>query len=596
MSKPQNNFTRNAFTGKGLTRKGFTRNGFTAIEVLSVMAVITLLVTLAAPLFAGRTKQAELTRLSYDAKLIETASANYFIFNNKWPKASETPLTKSQILTMQGGFLTAGLQNPAELEPYFYERINSDFAYNNKTYPRINLYPVDMNALASHIRIRSDGRNFVLRNPVGKIYIVRDRHNARLHHECIASNYFAMPDAAFVDTTVPVSVTNPEQNNTWTITPSEEVVCALDESGGTVVFTEPGSYTVTMSEQETGTNVSQEITVADHAISIDAGRRHSLALTSENTVFAWGDNSHGQIGVPGNEPALSFVDIPAEIIFVSAGENHSLVIDNQNRVWGWGDNNQNQLGIPGGDRFAPVILPIPAKITNISAGDRHSLAIDSDGNVWAWGRNNKGQLGISGNRSVPVALNRFAEIVSVSAGITHSLALDQDGFVWAWGDNSQNQLGIPGGNRFAPVRLSSPVNIISISAGDRYSLALDQNGDVWAWGKNHKGQLGIAGNRSTPTLIPLSDIIAISAGHTHSLALDQGGAVWAFGSDINGELGSPDGNPGRVSLTQGQIAISAGWRHSLSLDGTIWAWGRNNEGQLGDNSNSNSPVPVSIAN
>ncbi|MCL2140281.1 MAG: RCC1 repeat- and reductase domain-containing protein [Dehalococcoidia bacterium] len=291
--------------------------------------------------------------------------------------------------------------------------------------------------------------------------------------------------------------------------------------------------------------------------------------------------------------------------------------------------------------IASFNMPVKAAVISpaISAGYYHSLALKSDGTVWGWGMGGGGQLGngLSGSgleheHTTPVQVlgvggsGNLTDVIAISAGGFHSLALKSDGTVYAWGQNYQfGQLG--NGtytNSSIPVQvlgvggIGNLTDVIAISAGYQYSLALKSDGTVYAWGRNYYGQLGddTTTNSTTPVQVlgvggigNLTDVIAISAGHEYSLALKSDGTVYAWGENYYGQLGIDTNGIGTDSSTPvqvlgvggsgnlaGIIAISAGKDHSLALksDGTVYAWGRNDHGQLGDNTTTRRIVPVQV--
>jgi len=199
----------------------------------------------------------------------------------------------------------------------------------------------------------------------------------------------------------------------------------------------------------------------------------------------------------------------------------------------------------------------------------------------------------------------------LAAGYGFSLALKSNGTVWAWGYNDCGQLGDNSTtNRRTPVQTHGLASITAIAAGDRHSLALKKDGTVWAWGAAYNGKLGnnmTTGDQTTPVQVQglggvgfLTDIIAIAGGGYHSLALKRDGTVWAWGCNDYGQLGDNSttqrNTPVQVQGLTDIIAIAAGWGHSVAVksDGTVWAWGRNQFGQLGNNSTVNRLVPVQI--
>ncbi|MDR2017583.1 MAG: hypothetical protein LBQ00_01675 [Syntrophobacterales bacterium] len=209
----------------------------------------------------------------------------------------------------------------------------------------------------------------------------------------------------------------------------------------------------------------------------------------------------------------------------------------------------------------------------------------------------------------------------IVAGVHHSLALTGDGTVWAWGDNTYGQLGDKTTtSKNIPVQVKVE-SIIALAAGAHHSLALTKDGTVWAWGDNAYGQLGdgTTAQKNTPvpvyqppqklSLIKPPPFTALAAGADHSLALKEDGTVWAWGRNNNGQLG--DGTTAQKNTpvqaqVKGVIALAAGADHSLALlppqmkcgSGPLLAWGDNAYGQLGDGTtaSTNTPVPVKGGN
>ena len=197
------------------------------------------------------------------------------------------------------------------------------------------------------------------------------------------------------------------------------------------------------------------------------------------------------------------------------------------------------------------------------------------------------------------------ETGAIAAGPVHTLAIKADGSVWAWGNNNSGQLGDGTTTiRTSPVRVANANGIVAVSAGRSHSLALDHTGAVWAWGSNVSGELGDGTTvmRTRPKKIEnLDDIVAISAGGLNfSLALKSDGTVWAWGSNFSGKLGDTTRTP-RLRPTQvvglgKAIAIAAGNEHALALldDGSVWSWGSNYAGQLGIDTMIDRATPVRV--
>lgn len=323
------------------------------------------------------------------------------------------------------------------------------------------------------------------------------------------------------------------------------------------------------------------------------GDSSSLALKSEGTVWAWGYNEYGELG-DGTTMNRSFpvqVSELSDVTAITSGGNYSLALKSNGTVWAWGN------GITDG--LTPIQVNGLSDVTAIAGGSSRSLALKSDGTVWVWGD------GTTTDSSTPVQVNELSGIIAIACGRWHSLALKSDGTVWAWGYNEAGQLGDgTTTDSSTPVQVSGLSGITAISGGIVHTIALKIDGTVWAWGYNGYGQLG--NGTTTNSLIPvqvneLSGVTAISGMSWHNLALKSDSTVWAWGYNKVGQLG--DGTttrrltPVQVNGLSGAIAISGGgWGTGYSLalksDGTVWAWGNNEYGQLGDGTTTNSSIPV----
>ena len=295
--------------------------------------------------------------------------------------------------------------------------------------------------------------------------------------------------------------------------------------------------------------------------------------------------------------------IPGRTALAAAGPG---IAATQGSVWSWGANYYGQVGDGLTDnRLVPYHLASPTGITALAAGTDHVMALAADGTLWAWGLNDEGQLGDNSTteRDSPVHLTSPTNLLvntpgtnrSVALGFKHSLALAADGTIWAWGDNTYGQVGDgTTDDRHAPVHLTAPINIVSVAAGHDHNLALASDGTVWAWGRNGAGQVGDGTNddRLTPyhlvNFASPAHIVAIAAGMGHSLALASDGTIWAWGENIAGQIGDGTDNgydsPHHLTSLTGIAAIAAGDWHSLALTnaGAVWLWGSNYAGEMGD--------------
>ncbi len=266
-----------------------------------------------------------------------------------------------------------------------------------------------------------------------------------------------------------------------------------------------------------GTNTTY-ITVSINALywsSVSAGGRHTLAIKSDGTLWAWGSNGSGQLGI-GPTPRNPPIDTPRHVrqgtywSSVSAGSAHTLAIKSDASLWAWGRNNHGQLGIGSTDlnKTSPQYVELNTSWSSVSAGEDHSLGIKSDASLWSWGFNSNGQLGIGPNPplysiNTPQHVELNTSWNSVSAGGFHSLGIQDNDISLSWGYNNLGQLG--DGTiieRDHPLSIDSASQWRSVSAGAYHTLAIRFDGTLWAWGSNSFGQLGIGDATLIYTFIP----------------------------------------------------------------------------------------------
>ena len=375
---------------------------------------------------------------------------------------------------------------------------------------------------------------------------------------------------------------------------------------------------------------------SNNIVAISSGLTHNLLLTSEGDVWAWGSNSYGECGTnSSDEPVYVLKPVKVSISNIKAiatGNKFSVVLKDDGTVWTWGDNNNGELGIGITDNDShsiPTQVEGLPKIKSISANRGLIMALAEDGTVFTWGRNEWGQLGDgkllphpdsnnniewgmwqSQNRSYPDRVVNLSGVVIISSGGTSALALKDDGTIWVWGQNSAIMglsADIATGNEIGtsiPVLAQKIDNIKSIIDMGSNVLVLKRDGTVLGWGLDINGILGQSegGVQSgyqfiyTPTQIQgLSNVISITGGFTHAAALRNDGAVWTWGGDYSGQLGdnsaaSTTGSkiPYEVPI-QNITLLSAGSLYTIALssDGNLWAWGADDYGQLGDKSTGN---------
>ncbi len=354
-------------------------------------------------------------------------------------------------------------------------------------------------------------------------------------------------------------------------------------------------------------------------IQISTGEYYSEALLVDGTLWAWGRNNYGQLGDGSTVDRATPIQISLinTVKAVSCGLNHTLALKADGTVWAWGYNNYGQLG--NGEtinRGAPVPVSGLTSVKQvISVSNAYSVALKEDGTVWAWGLNSNGQLGdgTTVSKSTPVQVKGLSSIKSISCSSTFCIALKSDGTVWSWGNNQYGQLGDGTTiSRTVPVQVSGLTSVKKVVVGLYYCLALKEDGSVWSWGYNAHGELGdgYKVNRSAPVQISqLNSVNDITCGQYHTLALKQDGTVWSWGYNNVGQLGDgtntsksvptqiPDlNNIKSIGCGRYNTSTTNGCDYSavLKQDGTVWTWGYNGYGQLGNGTTTSSNKPVQV--
>lgn len=347
---------------------------------------------------------------------------------------------------------------------------------------------------------------------------------------------------------------------------------------------------------------------------MSAGYGHILEIRN-GKLYASGNNTSGQLGngtVTFDRQNAVQVGTETDWVQTAAGEAHSLGIRADGSLWAWGKNDKGQLGNGNtGDQHVPVQIGTDRWI-NISAGGKFSVAVRADGTLWAWGENDNGQLGNGdtdyGAQPTPAQIGNGQTWLSVSAGEKHALALKADGTLWAWGFGLLGQIGngTTDTDNPDPVQVGSDENWKSISAGGYFSAAIKADGSLYTWGDNYYNQVPgspVTGGMPTPNPVRTgteNTWVNVEAGRYHILAGKADGTVWAWGKNEAGELGTGGNQPTapvQITGTNGIVQLAAGDGFSLALNskGSLLAWGQNTFGQFYDGGTQTRNVPQSVS-
>lgn len=299
----------------------------------------------------------------------------------------------------------------------------------------------------------------------------------------------------------------------------------------------------------------------DVDVTISCGSQHTIALVkfvhsntlSISKIYVWGSNERGRLGLGQYDYRLKIPQeliIPDSIILIKCGEYHTMALAKSGTIYGWGYNTFGQLGI-GNKKFEcqPQKLVLPEVITNINCGSCHTVALtnylsNNSGVLYVWGYNEFGQLGLGDceSKSVPHKLILSEPIISVSCGGSHTVVITKSNNVYVWGDNKYGQLGMTRSrhtrSKNSPQKLNMNELIVSVSCGTLHTVALSKSGSAYAWGYNLCGRLGIEENNQwSPKKINLSNIIGIFCGEYHTLAITKNDTIYAWGDNNEGQLG-----------------------------------------------------------
>lgn len=349
--------------------------------------------------------------------------------------------------------------------------------------------------------------------------------------------------------------------------------------------------------------------------SATAQEQQTLALRRNGTLWGWGDNFFGQLGlgVLANPKQLMPVQVgTATWQSVSTCYHHTAAVRTDGTLWTWGQNNSGQLG-DGTTYSSDVPHQIGTATTwrSATAGQTWMLGIQTDGSLWGWGYGPLGDLAIptaSYGALVPTRSGTATTWQAVVTGGGHTVAVQTDGSLWAWGSGGSGQIGssllIPD-PQFAPIPLPSPATWQSIAVGTHYMVGLRPDGTLWSWGDSFGGQLGnapVGGYQFRPVQVGTDTWQQVAAGDAHTVAVRADGTLWAWGNNLAGQLGlgsSAGYNqfaPGQVGTDTNWRSVAAGLSHTVAVrtDGSLWAWGLNADGQLGDGTTTTRLRPVRI--
>ncbi len=350
---------------------------------------------------------------------------------------------------------------------------------------------------------------------------------------------------------------------------------------------------------------------------------HACAVASDGAMYCWGFNDNSQLGGGKTPPATSpkkVEGLTPVTTSAAAGARYSCGAGSDGALRCWGLNDGGQLGNGALlDQINPAVVGGLAGVDAVATGRQLTCAHESDGSLWCWGKNDYGEVGVSGAANPqlkPIQVAALAhDVESFACGSHHACAVrSSDGTLRCWGANDARQLGDGSQSPSSPVPVA--VNsaelaggVAAVTAGRSHTCAIRRSdSSLWCWGLNDQGQIG---NGEIANAVPLplpiaalgNDVLAVSGGYGHTCAIRKSdGSVWCWGDNQFGQLGDGSGkvnqpSPVKVQKLANATAVVAGDDFSCAVTGAglLWCWGKNDAGQLGTGTKSDSAIPVQTA-
>jgi len=350
---------------------------------------------------------------------------------------------------------------------------------------------------------------------------------------------------------------------------------------------------------------------------VAVGLGHTCAVRAGGTLWCWGHNDSGQLGDGTTTGSALPVRIGSQSSWVgiAAGDRHTCGIREDASLWCWGADPSAPPPVPGSGTV-PERIGQGTGWRSVLAHGSNTCAIDVGEDLWCWGDNSHGQVGdgTTTPRPGPVRVlpegrtagdSRWTEI---SPGDGFTCGTRSDDSLWCWGANEDGAVGDgTETDQYRPVRIDAGTRWTTVRAGHDHACALQDNGIAWCWGDNSDGQLGTSTYFPVPLPVPVLDRgtwSGLTAGQDFTCALRPDSTLWCWGTNEHGELaasredlvtaGVPLRAPGdEVWRT---LSAGAGTACGLHADGTLWCWGANRWGQIGDGTleNRTAPTPVGL--
>lgn len=373
-----------------------------------------------------------------------------------------------------------------------------------------------------------------------------------------------------------------------------------------------------------GTTVasSSPTLILDNVVSIQKFSDIMMAITADGSLWAWGSNSFWVISPSSNSNTLSPIHLLDNVVEVFSTGSLAIALTSNGGLWTWGlDTNQGRLGQGRSEKFTVAPVCAPAKVldnvTYFTYAADTTFAITKDYGLWAWGHNYDGRFGNGTNsEGSPIPVKIFEGVAYVSmldnALINATMAVTTDGRLWAWGSNENSLLGDgTTEKRNSPMLIMNNVaDVIPIINSGNNSvnsvMAITTNGELWGWGANRTNLAlgdGTTADHSSPihimdNVVSMFSLVNANRDRT-TFTMKKDSSLWGWGHNASGRLGdgTAKASTSPVHIMDDAVYVFSPFENTtmaISSDGNLWGWGSNQNGQLGDGTTTDRYNPIRI--